>query len=630
MGLTISIPEVEVKINEINKSLNITNSNLNMLRNGVNSYLSSSSLQGKAYSNARAYFNNVYIPLINGLIAVNENIINKNSSLVNTFNNYVPNPEGFETDTDVLEKYIQQLEYQNAQYQDELDNLSFWDSVGEFIKEHWYWAESLREKIAANNKRIKKIREVINGMNDFNTSCKNMYDSAFNMLNLIEQNTSVITPKNWNCFSKEFIVTLLPNDNIKEVLFKAEYEKMHNDDGTINKEYIHQLMNQDAIEGDPSEIEAKYLALIATFEEIKDEQQLQDFLNACYRIKILEKSDPPKNPNMMDSYNYFYSNARAQTKNYDVISLSPVFKEMTYYYQKYVLPDDLNKLHFDTGLSEKELNEIKNRLTHGGILLNVLTYGNKSYEVIHSKYTTANMVKVNSWQQDEFLNKNVISMTIGTSLDNNNIVQYQYTDENANIWNLIDNVDAYIKSQYVSMEDFALEQCHDFIKDNAIESLTEACGTVLVGSNPYVAGGFVAIELLVGIAEVIDENNAAANAADSISLAKMTAALGIEGQVCTVDGKAGFQYLTVDKNTLATNLGAYNMAAKDYNKPTFTVSDLINDKQKLKQFAEFYCGNTEQGKYIDKYKQSLNGKDPTDIFSEEEKQLLIDSISDRK
>lgn len=384
----------------------------------------------------------------------------------------------------------------------------------------------------------------------------------------------------------------------------------------INTEYISSIMNQDAIKGSTEEITAKYLALIRTFENIEDKENMENFLNSCYRIteKELPKTLDYKS-DMMDAYKYFKDENDVR-RHCKMLSLSPVFKEMTHYYSNYVLPEQLNKISFNSGLSQNEIQQMKNKILHGGILQNTAKYGDIILELGENEALKRKVIDISLWDEDT----NKINMVINKNID---IVQYQYTDEHSNVWNAVDITKDYLESCKTTLLSFTKDKVNGYVIDKTVEG----CIAVSGGAAPYVAGGAAALSLICEIGSAMENNEDIDNASSSLDFAAYTAALGIEGQMYSVNGKAGYQFMTVDIETLAINLGAYNC----YAKTPLTLQDLMNSDKldAVRSFKIFYCQNCEEGREIDQYKQELGDKDPTSIFSKEDKKILTETINER-
>lgn len=250
MGLRISIPDVQGEISQMNNALSQKDSDILATKNACLSFASENNLQGEAYQNAKQYLETVYLPVLNGSLVAHQEMVSVNNGLIGQFQAYVDNPEGFETDTDVLESAIAELNQQNINYRNEIDNLSWWGHIGEWFADILPFINSLREKIEINSAKIQKLEKVRDGMVHFNSACSGIYDNCLSILADVKTGISSIAAQGWDENAQAFRIGLGESDwaiklnkivHALEESIQRELEKLMTN-GEYNWQKIEELM----------------------------------------------------------------------------------------------------------------------------------------------------------------------------------------------------------------------------------------------------------------------------------------------------------------------------------------------------------------------------------------------------
>lgn len=496
------------------------------------------------------------------------------------------------------------------------------EKIGNEVSNIENYLERVCEK---NNITSEKLNEIFTAVRDIEqthsgkTASMNAllsnYHQILNAFTDVLQNADVNTPLDIDALNEQ----VQPyRDEMIEQRLQLEYDKMWNADGSLNIDYIRYLMSLDSIEGTPEQIMYVYIALIKTYEDIDNADDMKAFLNACYRCRPMTDEDREaqfnSNPNKMDALDYFQS----QCQDYYIVELSPIFKSMAHYYAQYAAPGYLDEYLTNPNLTDEEKRKLEDQLFRAGILHNLLTYGDFIRTGEGDVFIPTNIVNV-EWEQGEH-GLNIIRLIFSNPfypapLDQIDIYGF------ASGWGLDANCDAAVLQFLASLDKNMLITLLENAEPEAIVALL---GMICPPLAPLMEGGAAAIAFLFAIFDTIQQNSDAQNASDILNFGNLAMAMGIQAQICVVDGKLQLQFVAVDMDVFALNFGAFiNERAGG----PISVEDLLNDPTKMAEFVQF-CSYREDK--IAEYQKQLeqNGTNPVDALSDEDKELLNTALDD--
>ncbi|WP_088815741.1 MULTISPECIES: T7SS effector LXG polymorphic toxin [Listeria] len=213
MGLRIDMSEINEQIksidailkqkNEANKQLKATFSKLHQI----------DSLKGKTYENMRNHFINIHIPIIDGLIAANDAIIDANQVFKEQFAVQVDSSPSAKIDADNIQSLVTQM-----------------NSLSNYLNE----AQSTNQNyIAVSQNRLMRTQEVIEQiqkLHDFDSSCAQLYDLSNQLLEHVSTGISYLNSGSYDNSTHSFVpavdasINWLNKLNKLNVVSKAEID----------------------------------------------------------------------------------------------------------------------------------------------------------------------------------------------------------------------------------------------------------------------------------------------------------------------------------------------------------------------------------------------------------------------
>lgn len=165
--------------------------NFETLKKSILSFANETELKGKAYDSAKQYFNNTYIPLINGFILLSNAIISANNQFIEDYKSQV---DVNSLQSDILENQIQRLEIIIS----ELERISAYNSTINFSCEHMLYCYRLQQK---------KIKEKLEKLLSYNGSSVKLFVEVEDLLNNVKKGISEISNgSSWDTSNNVFIL----------------------------------------------------------------------------------------------------------------------------------------------------------------------------------------------------------------------------------------------------------------------------------------------------------------------------------------------------------------------------------------------------------------------------------------
>ena len=165
--------------------------NFEVLKKSILNFANETKLKGKAYDSAKQYFNNTYIPLLNGFILLSNAIINANNQFIEDYKSQV---DVNSLQSDVLENQIQRLQIIIS----ELERISAYNSTVNFSCEHMLYCYRLQQQ---------KIKEKLEKLLSYNGSSVKIFEEVEDLLNNVKNGLLEISNgSSWDTSNNVFIL----------------------------------------------------------------------------------------------------------------------------------------------------------------------------------------------------------------------------------------------------------------------------------------------------------------------------------------------------------------------------------------------------------------------------------------
>ena len=171
MSVNMFLPNANEQYTNIKSMCENISRNFEVLKKSILNFANETELKGKAYDSAKQYFNNTYIPLINGFILLSNAIINANNHFIE---NYKLQVDINSLQSDVLENQIQRLQIIIA----ELERVSPYNSTINFSCEHMLYYYNLHQQ---------KIKEKLEKLLNYNNSSVQLFSEVEDLLNNVKK-----------------------------------------------------------------------------------------------------------------------------------------------------------------------------------------------------------------------------------------------------------------------------------------------------------------------------------------------------------------------------------------------------------------------------------------------------------
>lgn len=225
--------------------------NFEVLKKSILNFANETKLKGKAYDSAKQYFNNTYIPLLNGFILLSNAIINANNQFIEDYKSQV---DVNSLQSDVLENQIQRLQIIIS----ELERISAYNSTVNFSCEHMLYCYRLQQKkikekleklLSYNGSSVKIFSEVEDLLSNvkkgiLEISNGSSWDSSNNVFILNNSNSEWVSNLNKKFEEKELdlIISKMPNLTPNDLDLLKEYALKYPDEETPEK--LVDILNQ--------------------------------------------------------------------------------------------------------------------------------------------------------------------------------------------------------------------------------------------------------------------------------------------------------------------------------------------------------------------------------------------------
>ena len=539
-----------------------------------------SELVGDSYSTSKEFFEVTYIPMIDNMINTYNYFVAKINRFVPVFNQYVPNPGGFQLDTDILGAHIDRLQREIVHLGNMIDGYYYamaTEPATRFSAPPDYYWEIYQLELQRTNCRnlVVKMEAVIQGIVNFNTSFAGEISEVIAQVEAFEGLLASLESVAWNTTTQTFEVP----GNLAQLMVDFEYERMRTANGAVDEGYIRFLMGADSITGSPARVEYVYEALERLLLEMDDVEKTI-FFNASFQIS---------NNNSYTPSDIYENEPQSCT-----IRLSPVFIELESRMANKLIVRPVNasaenaeyyeKLWATTNmLSAIVMLEADGRVVsaiNNGSLPNVLTI------TTHNEYD--------------------ISITYARNYDSGaSIITISPYVRGLGMKRHTDNVGRII-----------LKQLDKDVGDETIVALANEGINVLLG--PILAP---AISVATVAVDARSQNRSLVAISNLYDFGDRAMACGYEGQITTVGMNVVIvtPYMTVNRETMAVNFLAYNQSREtELNLSAISISDL-GDPAEMNRFVRFYMSENDD---IMAYVELLDGQNPIDLLSEEDRQFL--------
>lgn len=177
--------EVDQQTNSIESICNNYIEEMNNMKHAIEQFTSQDSLQGKAYTSAKNYFQSVYIPLANGVIMASEAIIDANKKF----------PAQFRAEVDVNDVIEEVLINQINRLDFMINTLTTLENITPSIRWMTFNIQALQ----------RKIKEKLQNLYSFNYRSMSLFSEIDFLLIQVEAGiTEVASNKGWNSKTNTF------------------------------------------------------------------------------------------------------------------------------------------------------------------------------------------------------------------------------------------------------------------------------------------------------------------------------------------------------------------------------------------------------------------------------------------
>lgn len=211
MSVNMFLPNANEQYANIKSMCENISRNFEVLKKSILNFANETELKGKAYDSAKQYFNNTYIPLINGFILLSNAIINANNQFIE---NYKSQVDVNSLQSDVLENQIQRLQIIIS----ELERISAYNSTVNFSCEHMLYCYRLK---------LKKIKEKLENLLSYSSSSVQIFSEIEDLLNNVKNGLLEISNgSSWDTSNHVFILNNSNSEWISNLNKKFEDKEL--------------------------------------------------------------------------------------------------------------------------------------------------------------------------------------------------------------------------------------------------------------------------------------------------------------------------------------------------------------------------------------------------------------------
>ncbi len=586
MGRVIRIAEINGQGSSLSGQVSMQDANLSGMISAIENYTSDEELDGNAWNANKNFFVEVHTVVLDMMKLANKILVDAHNSFAGSVGGEDLDEEELKRDQalykNLVDTYWNQYAHWSAQAALALGtglfgyrNAFVATSNASSAWEHWH----------TNNELLDKIEQKIDKLNEIDTATASMFDYAKEMqLSLSRAITEINGAWKTNGFNSN-LVGCGWFKRMKAQCYYAEavqYGVIKIDEAgviTYQWDVIENLMQMDATEV----TEAEYMALIQAYESVinnRDAKSLEKYLNACYIIR--EMQEPKKEAymtdtaNPMNAYNYFNRQSQAKSGIYDEMCLSPIFREMEYYYINYVVSDELLSQLYNNEMTKIDEKNFEEKMFAAGILSNVEEYGDITKK-IQDGDVYLGPISVERLDDKDYILR--CEFNINNSTDRCKIVQHGYTGDTGNLANAnytINKMLTELKKEYNGV-------VSEEVKKTLFGEVINGLGMIVPKGGGIIKNSYMIAETILAIDQTMEQNAAIESAQNMLDYAECSYAMAIEQQMCTVNGEYKVQYACINMEKLNQNISKYNEETNNY----ITYQDVLSDNDLLRDFANF-------------------------------------------
>lgn len=198
MGVDFFIPEVQGQKTSVESMCTDYIANMESIKGALAEFIADTELKGSAYSSAKSYFSQVYLPLANGIILVCESIKSAHEKFVSQ---YLSDVDGNSLQSDILEEQIRAM-------QNTIDDLT--TELSNITKNPEGFRPGLAHSIGVNQSAKQVLQEKLNKLLVFDGSSATIFSEINSALSSVQQGMAQATSGNgWDANTGTFSTTKL-------------------------------------------------------------------------------------------------------------------------------------------------------------------------------------------------------------------------------------------------------------------------------------------------------------------------------------------------------------------------------------------------------------------------------------
>ncbi|WP_086444001.1 T7SS effector LXG polymorphic toxin [Candidatus Enterococcus lemimoniae] len=220
MGVDFFIPEVQGQKTSVESMCTDYIANMESIKGALAEFIADTELKGSAYSSAKSYFSQVYLPLANGIILVCESIKSAHEKFVSQ---YLSDVDGNSLQSDILEEQIRAMQSTIDDLTTELSNIA---------KNPEDFRPGLAHSIGVNQSAKQVLQEKLNKLLAFDGSSATIFSEINSALSSVQQGMAQATSGNgWDAKTGTFSTAKLNMDWTKSIndQFSNRVEKQLSD-----------------------------------------------------------------------------------------------------------------------------------------------------------------------------------------------------------------------------------------------------------------------------------------------------------------------------------------------------------------------------------------------------------------
>ena len=593
MGYQVNLGEISAMVAQMNNDVQLRIEKAVDVKATIYNYLNTvgSELVGDSYSTSKEFFEVTYIPLLDNMISTYNYFADKINRFVPVFNQYVPNPDGFQLDTDILGAHIDRLQREIIHLGNMIDGYYYAMATEPATRlsapPDYYW-EIYQLELQRTNCRnlIVKMEAVIQGIVNFNTSFASEISELIAQVEAFERIIASLENAPWNSASPRFEVPV----DYTQILLDFEFEMMLNVDGTINEHYIHSLMLNGKLNGTDLQNTITLTALTAIYENA-DDLNTAAFLNACLvsNYRVTENA----------------LHHIADSDNIDTwLCLSPLFIEMLAF-RTNNLPEGAFGSPFESGLTDEQRQLREDYWMKTALAGIMLQYGAMEATYIDSN-TIPRVININ-WSNSLETNKNVLTINFLPPYNESTeeIRIMGYTDKQGMATYAVGITTEQLNSmQKPPLWTYFMNRLESTFSSEIKKLLTVALPPPLVATTYTLLGFTTAVE------KTMKQNENYQNMVNNLSVASIAEAYCWEGVPYYVDGVQQMFYVTPNWQEMSVNVSAYNTVKET----EYAIEDFFNVENVvlIDDYVEFCNYNQTR---IAEIKESLSSEEISNLLS---------------